>query len=100
MGQSVEEYLIEKIDSEGTIHITLIDPEKVTPSQASRMARKAKSSGTSVNLVCKHTVNVHLGLRRSDLKRFTYLAAATAYDCTVFITDDFNPNCFLSAYRA
>lgn len=51
MVQSVEEYLIEKIDSEGTIHITLIDPEKVTPSQASRMARKAKSSGTSAIMI-------------------------------------------------
>jgi len=47
----VEKYLIEKIESEGTIHITLIDPEKVTYSQASRIASKAKSSGTSAIMI-------------------------------------------------
>jgi len=48
---SVEKYLLGKIESEGAIHITLIDPEKVTPPQASRIARKAKSSGTSAIMV-------------------------------------------------
>jgi len=47
----IERYLLEKIKSEGTIHITLIDPEKVTSSQASRTAAKAKSSGTSAIMV-------------------------------------------------
>ncbi|MEM3628493.1 MAG: geranylgeranylglyceryl/heptaprenylglyceryl phosphate synthase, partial [Candidatus Bathyarchaeia archaeon] len=40
-----------KIQSEGAIHITLIDPEKVTPSQASVIAEKAKASGTSAIMV-------------------------------------------------
>lgn len=48
---SVERYLLEKIESEGAIHITLIDPEKVTPPQASRIANKAKSSGTSAIMI-------------------------------------------------
>jgi len=48
---SVERYLLEKIESEGAIHITLIDPEKVTPPQASRIAGKAKSSGTSAVMI-------------------------------------------------
>jgi phosphoglycerol geranylgeranyltransferase len=48
---SVEKYLLEKIDSEGTIHLTLIDPEKVTSSQASRIAGKAKLSGTSAIMI-------------------------------------------------
>ena len=48
---SVEKYLIEKICSEGTIHITLIDPEKVTPAQASKIAIRAKSSGTSAIMI-------------------------------------------------
>jgi len=48
---SVEKYLLEKIESEGAIHITLIDPEKTTPPQASRIARKAKSSGTSAIMI-------------------------------------------------
>jgi phosphoglycerol geranylgeranyltransferase len=47
----IEKYLLEKIESEGAIHITLIDPEKVTSSQASRIANKAKLSGTSAIMI-------------------------------------------------
>jgi len=48
---TIEKYLLEKIECEGAIHITLIDPEKVTPPQASRIARKARSSGTSAIMI-------------------------------------------------
>jgi phosphoglycerol geranylgeranyltransferase len=48
---SVETYLLEKIESEGTIHLTLIDPEEVTSPQASRIASKAKLSGTSAIMI-------------------------------------------------
>jgi phosphoglycerol geranylgeranyltransferase len=51
MEGSVEQYLLEKIESEGAIHITLIDPEKITPARASRVAGKAKSSGTSAIMI-------------------------------------------------
>ncbi|MEM2994615.1 MAG: geranylgeranylglyceryl/heptaprenylglyceryl phosphate synthase [Candidatus Bathyarchaeia archaeon] len=47
----VEKYLLEKIDSEGAIHITLIDPEKVTPPQASKIVSKANLSGTTAVMV-------------------------------------------------
>ncbi len=47
----VEKALLERIVSEGSIHITLIDPEKVTPPQASRIALKAKASGTAAIMV-------------------------------------------------
>jgi phosphoglycerol geranylgeranyltransferase len=47
----VEKSLLEQIASEGSIHITLIDPEKVTPPQASRIAIKAKMSGTAAIMV-------------------------------------------------
>jgi phosphoglycerol geranylgeranyltransferase len=47
----VEKALLERIMSEGSIHITLIDPEKVTPPQASRIALKAKASGTAAIMV-------------------------------------------------
>jgi phosphoglycerol geranylgeranyltransferase len=47
----VEKRLSEKIVSEGSIHITLIDPEKVTPPQASRIVLKAKASGTAAIMV-------------------------------------------------
>jgi phosphoglycerol geranylgeranyltransferase len=48
---SVEKYLLEKIECDGSIHITLIDPEKVTPPQASRIANKAKASETSAIMI-------------------------------------------------
>ena len=38
----VEKYLLEKIEKEGTIHMTLVDPEKVTPSSASRVAKEVE----------------------------------------------------------
>ena len=47
----VEKYLLEKIKSENSIHITLIDPEKVTAPQASAVAAKAKLGGTSAIMI-------------------------------------------------
>jgi len=47
----VEKLLLKKIESEGSIHITLIDPEKVTPPQASGIAKKAKASGTTAIMI-------------------------------------------------
>ncbi len=47
----VEKYLLEKIKAEGAIHITLVDPEKVTPPQASRIAENSKTSGTSAIMI-------------------------------------------------
>jgi phosphoglycerol geranylgeranyltransferase len=47
----VESYLLEKIQAEGSVHITLVDPEKITPSQASRVAENSKSSGTSAMMI-------------------------------------------------
>jgi phosphoglycerol geranylgeranyltransferase len=47
----VEEYLLERIKVEGSIHITLIDPEKVTPPQASRIGGNSKVSGTSAIMI-------------------------------------------------
>ena len=47
----VEEYLLERIKAEGSIHITLIDPEKVTPTQASRIVEISKASGPSAIMI-------------------------------------------------
>lgn len=47
----IEKYLLEKIKAEGSIHLTLIDPEKVTPPQAYRITSKARSSGTSAIMI-------------------------------------------------
>ena len=42
-----ERYLLEKIKTEGSIHLTLIDPEKVTAQRAADIAENSKESGTS-----------------------------------------------------
>jgi len=47
----VERYLLDKIDAEGSIHLTLIDPEKVTPQQAANIAEHAKDSGTAAIMI-------------------------------------------------
>ena len=47
----VEKYLLERIKAEGAVHMTLVDPEKVTPPQASRVAENAKNSGTSAIMI-------------------------------------------------
>lgn len=56
MAGNVEKYLLDKIESEGSIHITLIDPEEVTPPQASRIVNKAKQSETSAIMIGGSTV--------------------------------------------
>ncbi len=47
----VEKYLLDKIKAEGSIHMTLVDPEKVTPEQASSIAENAKASGTAAIMI-------------------------------------------------
>ncbi|MCW4053575.1 MAG: geranylgeranylglyceryl/heptaprenylglyceryl phosphate synthase [Candidatus Bathyarchaeota archaeon] len=47
----VEKYLLEKIKAQGSIHITLVDPEKMTPSQASKVAENSKINGTSAIMI-------------------------------------------------
>ena len=48
---NVEKYLLDKIRAEGAIHMTLIDPEKMTPQQASGIVENSISSGTSAIMV-------------------------------------------------
>ncbi len=47
----IERYLLEKIKNEGSIHITLIDPEKVSAQDASRIAENSKNSGTAAIMI-------------------------------------------------
>ena len=47
----VETYLLDKIKTEGAIHMTLVDPEKMTPSQASQVAENSKINGTSAMMI-------------------------------------------------
>ncbi len=68
---NVENYLLERIRSEGSIHITLVDPEKVTPPQASRIASRAKMSETSAIMIGGSTFvsAVHLDYVVKAVKR-------------------------------
>jgi phosphoglycerol geranylgeranyltransferase len=47
----IEKYLLEKIKAEGSIHLTLIDPEKVTVQQAANIAENSKNSGTAAIMI-------------------------------------------------
>jgi phosphoglycerol geranylgeranyltransferase len=58
----VEKYLLAKIKAEGSIHITLIDPEKVTVEQAAKISENSKASGTAAIMIGGSTFvsQVHL----------------------------------------
>jgi phosphoglycerol geranylgeranyltransferase len=47
----VEQYLLKMIEKEGSIHMTLVDPEKVTPSSASRLVQEAETCHTAAIMV-------------------------------------------------
>ena len=47
----VEKYLLENIKSEGSIHMTLIDPEKMTLPKAAQVAEASKVNGTSAMMI-------------------------------------------------
>lgn len=47
----VEKYLLNKIKKEGSIHMTLLDPEKVTPSSASHVAKESEACNTAAIMV-------------------------------------------------
>jgi len=51
MAGRVERYLIDSIRKQGAIHLTLLDPEKVTRSTAGSLARAIDRSGSSAIMV-------------------------------------------------
>lgn len=68
----VEKYLLDTIRKEGTIHMTLIDPEKVTVSSATQLAKDAESCGSaaimvggSTSISSSHLDNVTKALKES-----------------------------------
>ena len=52
----VEEYLLEKIEKEGTIHLTLVDPEKTHPQSAAHIVQEAESCQTAAIMVGGSTI--------------------------------------------
>jgi phosphoglycerol geranylgeranyltransferase len=52
----VEKHLLDKIEADGIIHITLLDPDKCSPETASDIAHDAEESGTAAIMVGGSTV--------------------------------------------
>lgn len=53
----VEKHLLDKIKADGVIHITLLDPEKVSPKTASTTAYEAEGGGTAAIMVGGSTIS-------------------------------------------
>jgi len=51
LAERVERYLMEKIRREGTIHMTLLDPEKTASKDCAAIAREAEKAGTAAVMV-------------------------------------------------
>jgi len=47
----IEKYLLKKIKTEGSIHVTLIDPEEVSARDAARIAENSENSGTAAIMI-------------------------------------------------
>lgn len=47
----VEKYLLEKIKADGSIHLTLLDPEKVSAEKAAEIAKNSQDSGTAAIMI-------------------------------------------------
>jgi phosphoglycerol geranylgeranyltransferase len=56
MDGAIERYLLNKIKVDGSIHMTLIDPENVTPEAAAKVAETAKNCGTAAIMIGGSTV--------------------------------------------
>ena len=52
----VEKHLLSKIKTDGAIHLTLLDPERLSPEKASNTAYDAEESGTAAIMVGGSTV--------------------------------------------
>lgn len=57
MAGPIERYLLDKIKVDGSLHMTLIDPEKVTPRDAAGIAQSASNSGTAAIMIGGSTVS-------------------------------------------
>ncbi len=55
---STYEYIIKKLNSEGALHFSLIDPDPMrqTPKKAAKMAKFAEDSGTDAILIGGSTI--------------------------------------------
>ncbi len=56
MSGKIEAYLLSKIKLDGAIHFSLLDPEEVSPHEASEISREAEKAGTTAIMVGGSTV--------------------------------------------
>ncbi|UCB59999.1 MAG: geranylgeranylglyceryl/heptaprenylglyceryl phosphate synthase, partial [Candidatus Bathyarchaeota archaeon] len=68
---AVEKYLLRRIREQGAIHLTLIDPEKVTAAFASRLAKQVEKCKTTAIMVggSTSTSTAHLDSVVKAIKR-------------------------------
>jgi phosphoglycerol geranylgeranyltransferase len=71
MAGRVESYLLERIRKQGSVHMTLLDPEEVTTASAFNIAKNARDSGTSAIMVGGSTFvsQAHLDAVLKAIKR-------------------------------
>jgi phosphoglycerol geranylgeranyltransferase len=69
----IEKYLLEKIKHEGAIHLTLIDPDKESPSSAAKVAIGAETGGTAAIMIGGSTAasTLHLDSLITAIKKAT-----------------------------
>jgi len=67
----VEKHLLDKIKADRAIHITLLDPEKISPKTAADTAHEAEAGGTAAIMVGGSTVSstTHLDLIVKAIKK-------------------------------
>jgi len=67
----VEKHLLNKIEADGAIHITLLDPEKISAQTASKTAHEAERGGTAAIMIGGSTVTstTHLDLVVKAIKK-------------------------------
>jgi len=68
LNRRVESYILERIGSEGTIHMTLLDPDKTSGHSCASMAREAEEGGTSAIMVGGSTLASNSDLDRAVLE--------------------------------
>jgi len=56
MRESVEKYLLNKIQKDGAIHFALLDPEEFSPQSAAKIAREVEACGTAAVMVGGSTI--------------------------------------------
>ncbi len=70
MTGKTEAYILKEIEKNGAIHMTLIDPERVTPNEALYLAKECEMCGSSAIMVGGSTIvsSAHLDLVVSSIK--------------------------------